>query len=539
MPENKTDILFEKFRVIDCLKKDDHAAVYLADHIYLGNKIILKVLNTSNLPESSMLERFKREAQILAKIDNRYIIRVLDFGTSGEFFYISFEYFPSRNMRYWIRNNSLASECKKELIIQLFKGIAHAHANNIIHRDIKPENIFISDAMELKLGDFGLARGVNDNYATSGFSVMGTPCYMSPEQVMGDSLTHSSDLFSAGIVMYELFTGHNPFLGADVNDTINKIIRFDDTQKILKIDELPEEIKEAVTGLLKKEKENRIASAKDVLKIFGENFSVNKEPAQSVDSSSVKNSTNGNIKESTVKGKAFRNYLITVLLTIAVLTGLFLALNKNIYKKLFTETPPVKTDTIYIFMPSLPFPQNEKKRDTVKTTAEEKLPLTEEKNKNNEQKQPEKRPDQASSVKRTGKLFVVCHPWANIIIDSAQAETTPLKGDIVLTEGEHWLKLVHPNYPVYSKKVFISADSRIEIKVNLDTLFGFLDCKISPWGEIYINGRLYGQTPLQSPIKLIPGDYNVVVKNTSYNSTEFKVKIQKNQTYVLKYSFKN
>lgn len=533
MPDVKKDILFDKFKIIDCLKKDDHAAVYLADHIYLGNKIILKVLNTSNLPEVSMLERFKREAQILAKIDNRYIIRVLDFGTYGEFFYISFEYFPSRNMRYWIRNNSLATECKKDLIIQLFKGIAHAHSNNVIHRDIKPENIFISDTMELKLGDFGLARGVNDNFATSGFSVMGTPCYMSPEQVMGETLTHSSDLFSAGIVMYELFSGENPFLGIDVNDTINKIIKYDDNQKFAKIDELPEEIKTAVEGLLRKETGDRINSATEVLKILGENFKVVKEAESFTEPKSAEKK-----RQNIFTGKTFRNYLITVLLTVLILAALFLAFNKNIYNRL-VDPAPAKVDTIYIYMPNLPFPQSERNRDTAKPGNTDKIEIKEEQPLINEQKQAEKKGEQAGNVKRTGRLFIVCHPWADVLIDSVKADTTPLDKDLIVAEGEHWLKLTHPNYPVFTRKIYISPEKRVEIKVNLDTLFGFLDCKISPWGDVYINGKMQGQTPFQSPIRLIPGEYDVLVKNSSFNPMEFKVKIQKNQTYVLKYNFKN
>ena len=120
---NSNGILFEKFRVIETLKKDDYSAVYLADHIYLGKKIILKCLNTELITDQSITERFKREAQILARLDHPNIIRVLDFGTSGEFFYISFEYFDGNNLRFYISKNSLGLEKKKELLIQLFERI--------------------------------------------------------------------------------------------------------------------------------------------------------------------------------------------------------------------------------------------------------------------------------------------------------------------------------------------------------------------------------------------------------------------------------
>ena len=269
MPDKGQRILFEKFEIIDCLKKDDHAAVYLANHVYLSKKIILKVLNTQNLSDNSPLERFKREAKILAQVEHRHIIRVLDFGMYEHFFYISFEYFISHNLRYYINENSFSDEQKICLAIQLFKGLDYAHKNNIIHRDIKPENIFVSESLELKIGDFGLALGVNENFVTSQYSALGTPCYMSPEQALGDKLTYKSDLFSAGIVLYELFTGTNIFLGKDVNETINRIISFDETKGFEIPVSVPDNIKLIIESLLRKDESKRLKNSEEVLKLLG------------------------------------------------------------------------------------------------------------------------------------------------------------------------------------------------------------------------------------------------------------------------------
>ncbi|MEW6652945.1 MAG: protein kinase, partial [Bacteroidota bacterium] len=93
------EILFEKFQIIEVLKKDEHAAVFLANHIYLSKKIILKVLNTEKISDQVLVERFKREAKILAKLDNPYVIKVLDFGMFKEYFYISFEYIEGLSLR--------------------------------------------------------------------------------------------------------------------------------------------------------------------------------------------------------------------------------------------------------------------------------------------------------------------------------------------------------------------------------------------------------------------------------------------------------
>ena len=108
-----------------------------------------------------------------------------------EFFYISFEYFPSKNLRQIVKENKLTTEQKEKLVVQLFKGLRAAHKNNIIHRDIKPENILVNDMLELKIGDFGLAEAINESFITSQYSLVGTPSYMSPEQIKGKQLSLS------------------------------------------------------------------------------------------------------------------------------------------------------------------------------------------------------------------------------------------------------------------------------------------------------------------------------------------------------------
>ena len=260
-----TEILFEKFQIIEVLKKDEHAAVFLANHIYLNKKIILKVLNTQKIHDPSLVERFKREAKILAKLDHPNIIKVLDFGLSKEFFYISFEYIEGESLRNVFKTKTLTQEQKEHLMIQLLKGLDYAHANQIIHRDIKPENIFIDKKLNVKLGDFGLALSAEDNFVTNPYSIVGTPSYMSPEQVRGAKLTAQSDLFSLGVVLTELFTGQNPFLKENVSLTLNEINSYDENSLEGKLLGVPENIKEILLVLLKKNINQRHESAGEIL----------------------------------------------------------------------------------------------------------------------------------------------------------------------------------------------------------------------------------------------------------------------------------
>ncbi len=269
MQNTSTEILYDKFEIIDTIKKDVYTTVYLANHIYLGKKIILKTLNTDELSDKTILARFKREAKILAQLEHPNLIKVLDFGMYKNHFYISFEYFESKNLRSIIRQNNYTLEQKRSLVIRLMKALNAAHQNHIVHRDIKPENLLVNPRLELKIADFGLALMQDETKLTVQSSIVGTPSYMSPEQIRGETLQPQSDLFSAGIVALELFIGENPFLGKDINDTINKILTFKEEDIAAKIAHLPEDIQTILKGLLKKSTEKRYQSAEEVLSILG------------------------------------------------------------------------------------------------------------------------------------------------------------------------------------------------------------------------------------------------------------------------------
>ena len=140
------------------------------------------------------------------------------------YFYISFEFFESRNLRDVLKGEKLTYTEKLNLFHQLTAGLAAAHRLEIVHRDIKPENILVNAWGQLKIADFGLAISTEENLLTAKSSVVGTPAYMSPEQIRGERLTPESDLFSLGIVAFEMFCGYNPYLGGDINTTINNIL---------------------------------------------------------------------------------------------------------------------------------------------------------------------------------------------------------------------------------------------------------------------------------------------------------------------------
>jgi serine/threonine protein kinase len=497
MLNTSTEILYDKFEIIDTIKKDAYTSVYLARHIYLGKKIILKTLNTDEISDKTILARFKREAKILALLDHPNLIKVLDFGMYKHNFYISFEYFDSRNLRNVIKQNNYSLEQKKSLIIRLMKALNAAHQNNIIHRDVKPENLLVNRRLELKIADFGLALMQEETKLTLPSTIVGTPSYMSPEQVRGEKLNAQSDLFSAGIVALELFTQENPFLGKDINETINRILTFDESEIEAKVSHLPEDIQIVLTGLLRKNPSQRFKSAEEVLNILGIQAS---NHDLKVD---VADDNDQNRKKYIMVGSVF--------LFILAAAGFFYL------------TQPEKTEPINEFLSNKMYTFTDKNSRDISS-----IPLNNDPHKQNEN----------SMI--PGRLFIEAKPWADVYINNKKVDTTPLDDYIKLKPGVYTLKLVHPDYPPYSRRIRISNDNIATVKINFQELTGYLDCKVMPWGEVYINGNHVGTTPLREPINLYPGKYKIKITNPQYaNALEKQVKIVAKETLEVTFTFEN
>jgi eukaryotic-like serine/threonine-protein kinase len=506
MPNNKSDILFDKFEIIDTLKKDQHTSVYLANHIYLGKKIILKTLSTKELPDQTFLERFRREAKILAQLDHHNLIKVLDFGTAGDNFYISFEYFEGKNLRKVINEDNLSDEQKIQLSIQLFEALNAAHKNGVIHRDIKPENILVNAELELKIADFGLALARDDLFLTHKSSIVGTPGYMSPEQIRGQELTPQTDLFSSGIVIYELFTGDNPFIGNDINDTINNILNFNIDKDVKQISFIPPEVQEVLSNLLKKNSNKRIKTALEALSYFK---GVKDDVPQKVDTKQIRSN----------KIKVTILYVSAAIIIIIALVRLFTISDNN---KSVNESP-VQEITNTDPKEDLNKKDNVVEKPITGTGLETKNIVT--KKENNVEKV------------TYGELFVEANPWADVYINNRKIDTTPLQQSIQLNAGKYELKLVHPDFPTYFKTIEIQQNKLRTVKVNFFEKVGYLDCKVFPWGEIFIDGKYKVTSPQLKPIMLMAGDYNLSIRNPGYQNIEEKIAVKSSDTLTLRFTF--
>lgn len=203
-----------KYRLLEKLGSGGFATVYKAENTNLGNEVALKVMNPHLFQDESTVTRFKQEARFSVQLDHPNIIRVLDLEEADKQLFIVMEYVAGTNLNQLLETNSLLPFAQ---VIQITQQIAaaldHAHSRHLIHRDVKPSNVLVRSDGVVKLTDFGIVKAVEGTKITQTGTTIGTPAYMSPEQMIGTPVDHRSDLYSLGVVLYEMITGKVPFDG--------------------------------------------------------------------------------------------------------------------------------------------------------------------------------------------------------------------------------------------------------------------------------------------------------------------------------------
>ena len=208
-------LLGERYKILDTLGEGGMANVYLAEDIILQRKVAVKVLRLDLQRDPQTLKRFTREAMSTSELSHPNIVSVLDVDTDQGLPYMVMEYIKGPDLHQYLHDNyPLPFTEIIRIMDQILSAVALAHKHNIIHRDLKPENILIDkDTGKIKIADFGIAVALNQSTITQTNSTMGSVHYMSPEQTKGGLVTKQSDIYSLGIILYELLAGKVPFGG--------------------------------------------------------------------------------------------------------------------------------------------------------------------------------------------------------------------------------------------------------------------------------------------------------------------------------------
>ena len=204
--------LDERYEMKQVIGEGGMSRVYLAHDMILNRDVAIKVLHYDFDDEEVSTKRFRREALSATSLSHPNIVDIYDVGEDDGYQYLVMEYIHGQTLKHFIQSNGpLTPEQAVPIMQQIVSAIAHAHHNGIIHRDIKPQNILMDESFQVKITDFGIAMALNATAHTKTNSIIGTVHYLSPEQARGGIATKKSDIYSLGIVFYELLTGKLPF----------------------------------------------------------------------------------------------------------------------------------------------------------------------------------------------------------------------------------------------------------------------------------------------------------------------------------------
>jgi serine/threonine protein kinase/Tol biopolymer transport system component len=264
---------FDHYEITGVLGEGGMGKVYLAQDSRLMRKVALKLLPAPHVQSLERLRRFAQEARVASALNHPNIITVYDYGQAFSSYYIATEYVEGRTLRSLI-GGGIDFRSAIEIGIQMASAFAAAHQAGIIHRDIKPENIMIRSDGLVKVLDFGLAKlssqsesmtRLGDSPASVPGAVMGTFCYMSPEQARGKELDARTDIFSFGIVMYEMLAGRRPFDGETLPDLLSSLVGSDPPAISTYIPDAPPELDAILAAMLARDRDQRYQTFEDVL----------------------------------------------------------------------------------------------------------------------------------------------------------------------------------------------------------------------------------------------------------------------------------
>ncbi len=253
------------YQILDIVGQGGMATVYRAHQLSMDRDVALKVLPRHLLRQANSLERFKQEANIIARLEHRAIVPVHDYGEYDGLPYIVMRYMEGGSVAELLLQGALSSQRALHIVEQIAPALDYAHQKGVLHRDLKPSNILLDASGDAYITDFGIARILGENapsLTTSG--VVGTPSYMSPEQAQGHDLDGRSDVYALGVVLFEMLTGQRPFEGETPYSVAVKHVTEPPPSACKLNPNLPPSVERVLYKALEKARERRFQTAAEL-----------------------------------------------------------------------------------------------------------------------------------------------------------------------------------------------------------------------------------------------------------------------------------
>ena len=260
-------LLNNRYKLVEKIGTGGMAIVYRAQDQSLSREVAVKILQPQFADNEKAVQRFRHEAKSVASLNHPNIINIFDIGQDDEIEYIIMEYITGEDLKAKIdREGKLPTPQALRIIEEVCEALIKAHRNNIVHCDIKPHNILLTSDERVKMTDFGIAQAVTDATLQQTDSIMGSAHYLSPEQARGNKVTTKSDLYSLGIVLYELVTGELPFTGDNSVSVALKHVKEEPPSPLEYNEELTSDLVDIIMKAIAKDSQQRYNSANEFLR---------------------------------------------------------------------------------------------------------------------------------------------------------------------------------------------------------------------------------------------------------------------------------
>ena len=456
-------VIASRYEVRSPLGRGGMGEVYRAYDRVLEEEVALKVLRAEDVGAEDWARRFRSEIRLARKVTHANVCRIHDYGEEGSLRWLSMELVLGENLKQALsRRGALPPAEAYDVAIQAAEGLTAIHAAGIVHRDLKTLNLMVDGAGKVRVMDFGIAKPAAEGATDGGVTgyILGSPEYMSPEQARGRAVDLRSDLYSLGIVIYELFTGAVPFRA---DTPVTTLLLHLETEPPLDHPGLPPALRPVLARCLAKDPAARFRSARDLVDALeaarrGEGASPRRPRAWSSAMLGL-----GAALLAVAAGIAlvghWREPAATPPSADAPLTSVATSLPEPPPTASPVPSPLVRTDqrpeTTPRLAPPTPTPMpTEAPPATTLAAPPTATPL------------PTSTPSPSPVAPVEGHLLVVVRPWADVSVDSVLVGQTPLKA-FPLPPGPHAVLLTHPDYQPYPRRVTIRAGETFRLEVDL------------------------------------------------------------------------
>ncbi len=514
-----------KYEFIGLIGKGGFAEVHLAKDIILERKVAVKILLSQHSNDPEIVERFLREAKLYARLEHENLIPIFDTGIIDDYAYIIMKYIKGQSLKaLQEKHGKLPADLLARVIKKMAAAMDYIHAKGIIHRDIKPANVLIEEETQnIYLADFGIARADMGKTLTQSGLIIGTPSYISPEQIKGKKIDHRADLYAFGAMLYELASGKPIFTGDSSLEILYQHVNEEPEPIAQKAAHLPREIKYIISKCIEKNPEHRFQSAAEILEVL--------EKKRATVMSRYLRSLETKRAHPTIK-RMLMILLFLIFTSVALFVVNNLLIDKRDQKSIQMDQKAVsQTQSTDIGKePERQEPVGEPESAGKGDSPAEKR-IEQEKTKGIETtRQKQEMPSEPIRVRFSSYPLGAEVYWQNEKLgDTSQAffRTFP--------PGKYSFKFVIPGYQTLEKELSVSKENNIVHQKFLP--YGFVTITSSPFANIRIDGQEAGTTPLYRKI-LTVGPHRIELHKPGYETIVDTVEIKEKRLEIKSFIIK-